>query len=217
MSLKKPIAEIRTGLFCFWPPSFFSSKIPVMNNYFENNIFNEADFPKSFDGNVEFIECQFHGIDFTIYNFSRFKFIDCEFKKCDFNNISVRGSTFRGPKFVDSKLMGVNWTQASTFLGPAFKDCLLDYSLFQSMNLKSVIFKDCKMSEVDFYEAQCMKASFCGSSLYGSTFNGANLSEADFRGATEYSINVKETTVGKAKFSMPEAVSLLSALNIVID
>lgn len=189
----------------------------MMNNYFENNIFNEHEFPKTFDGSVEFIECQFHGIDFTIYNFSRFKFIDCEFVKCDLNNVSVRSSTFRNPKFSHSKLMGINWTEASTFSSPDFISCLLDYGVFQSMNLKNVVFKDCKMSEVDFYEAQLMKASFCGCALYGSTFNGANATEADFRGATQYAINVKETSVAKAKFSMPEAMSLLDALNVVVE
>jgi fluoroquinolone resistance protein len=188
----------------------------MSDNYFENIQFNELDILGNIASGAEFVECHFTAINFESFNLSRLKFIDCEFTKCSFNNVSVKSTIFRSPKFNHSKMMGINWTEAGTFSSPMFNECLIDYSVFQKLNLKNGSFLNCKMAEVDFYEAQCVKVSFQGSMLYGTTFNGANLSEADFRGATEYSIRVLETNISKAKFSMPEAISLLDSLNITI-
>lgn len=40
---------------------------------------------------------------------------------------------------------------------------------------------------------------------------------ADFRGAVEYIIDIKSNRLKGAKFSFPEVVNLLGALEIVID
>ena len=84
------------------------------------------------------------------------------------------------------------------------------------MNLKGAIFHECRMHEVDFFEAQLVKSSFRKCSLEAASFNKANLTEADFSLSYGYFIDVRHTKVTKAKFSLPEAVSLLHALEIVI-
>ena len=73
------------------------------------------------------------------------------------------------------------------------------------------------MKEVDFYEANLKKAYFNNSVLTQTIFNKANLTDADFRGARDYFINLRETNIKKAKFSMPEALALLYSLEIIID
>lgn len=188
----------------------------MLNQYFENLQITALDVNLINNTGAEFIECHFTAIDFTEVNFSRQKFIDCEFTKCNFNNASVKNTILRSPKFNHSKLMGINWTEAATFASPSFNECLLDYGVFQKLNLKNASFVNCKLLEADFYEADCLKASFIGSVLSGTTFNKANLSEADFRGATQYNINPLETRIKKAKFSMPEAMALLDSLNIIL-
>lgn len=188
-----------------------------MSQYFENNIFNAEDFSHDQALSAEFVGCQFIGIDLSEFNFSRLKFLDCEFSECNLSNASFKSAAFRGCTFKKSKLIGINWTEASSIASLKFSDCIMDYSVFHSMNLKGFSFVDCKMLEVEFADAQLEKAVITGCMLRGSGFNKATLLNADLRGSTEYFIDVRFTNVKKAKFSMPEAMSLLSSLDITIE
>ena len=188
-----------------------------MTQYFENNIFNAEDFSLDTNKNAEFVGCHFIGIDLSALNFSRLKFIDCEFIECNLSNSTLKSAVFRGVSFKKSKLIGINWTETTTLAACYYAESLLDYGVFQGANLKGFSFIDCKMLEVDFSEAQLSKSSFTGSMLRGASFNKANLNEADFRGASEYFIDVRYSTIKKAKFSMPEALTLLSSLEIIVE
>lgn len=188
-----------------------------MSNYFEGDEFSELNFPVEITGEVEFVECSFKNVDFSHIKINRYRFIDCTFNNCNFNNASVKGAIFRGPKFHNSKLLGIIWTEAQTLTMPEFTACLMDFSVFQKLNLKGAKFIECKLHEGDFYEAQCMKTQWNGSDLLGTNFSAANLGEADFRSAIQYTINVRETDVSKAKFSMPDAMNLLNPFNVIID
>lgn len=188
-----------------------------MSQYFENNIFNAEDFAHDSSSSAEFVGCQFIGIDFSEFNFSRLKFLDCIFSECNLSNASLKSGVFRGVSFKKSKLIGLNWTEVATLASCSYSDCIMDYCVFQSMNLKGFSFSDCKMMEVEFSESQLVKASITGCMLRGSSFNKANLSEADLRGSTEYFIDVRYTNIKKAKFSMPEALTLLSSLDIILE
>lgn len=188
-----------------------------MSEYYDNEIFNAENFPLKPDDACEFVECHFKGIDFTEYNFSRLKFLDCEFTECNLSNVSLKNANFRGVIFKKSKLIGLNWSIVNTLMSASFQESILDYSVFHSMNLKGAVFSDCKMCDVDFYESQLMKSSFVDCLLKGALFNKANLADSDFRGASEYFIDVRQTQVTRAKFSLPEALTLLTSLEIILE
>lgn len=188
-----------------------------MIKFFEEENFDET-FPhtKTVAG-FEFINCTFSSIDFSQANFSLAKFIDCHFSKCNFSNADLKSGTFRSPRFSHCKLLGINWTNLQTLALPVFDECLMDYCVFQGMNLVSSVFKDSSLKEVDFYECKLGKSSFGGSTLTSSNFNKSDLGQADFRYALKYEIDVRYTNVKKAKFSLPEALGLLAALDIEIE
>lgn len=188
-----------------------------MEEYFDNEIYYVENFPPLIDGHAEFSECHFNGIDFTDYNFSRMKFLDCEFIECNLSNVSLTNASFRDVVFRKSKLLGLNWSPVNTLSNVSFLESLMDYSVFQSLNLKGVVFSVCKMCDVDFYESQLVKSTFTDCYLRGAVFNKANLSESDFRGAKDYFIDVRVTQVTKAKFSLPEGLTLLSSLDITLE
>ena len=71
----------------------------------------------------------------------------------------------------------------------------------------AAFFEDCRLSGADF--SDCL--------LRGAAFSHNDLSSADFRGAAEYSFSIEGNQVKGAKFSMPEAVSLLYGLGLEID
>ncbi len=165
---------------------------------------------------AEFFDCQFESMDFTALNLASFRFIDCTFSKCNFSNALLRGVNLRSPVFKECKLLGLNWTELTTFIAPYFENVQLDYSVFQEMNLVKAIFKNSSLCEVDFSGANLVKSDFTLSKLPRASFSRADLSEADFREATDYYIDPRETKIKKAKFSLPEALSLLDVFDVVI-
>jgi uncharacterized protein YjbI with pentapeptide repeats len=82
--------------------------------------------------------------------------------------------------------------------------------------MKSVILRKCIAREASFEEADLTGADCQETDFSGSRFNLTNLTEADFRGAFNYTISPPDNTLKKTKFSLPEAMSLLHALDIVL-
>jgi fluoroquinolone resistance protein len=169
-----------------------------------------------------FRECTFLRCTFTETTLRDCRFIHCTFKACDLSLLQVPVSTFPSTQFENSKLIGVNWTQAAwprTDLGLplAFIDCAMSHSTFIGLTLKRIQVKNCVAKEVDFREADLTDANFAGTNLEASIFGNTNLTEADFRGSRNYLINPSENKMKGAKFSLPEAMSLLYGLDIELE
>ena len=71
--------------------------------------------------------------------------------------------------------------------------------------------------DVDFREADLSKADFSGTDLTGAQFGRTNLTGANLESARNYRIVPAENTLKGARFSLPEAMSLLSGLDIEIS
>ena len=87
------------------------------------------------------------------------------------------------------------------------------YSVF----LQKTAIKNCIAQNVDFTEADLSHACCIGSDFSGTRFENSNLTGADFRGARNYTIPVLKNQIAKARFSLPEALSLLSSLDLEIS
>ena len=59
-----------------------------------------------------FYACVFRNCDFTGASFRFCKFRDCRFESCNLSLVKVGASIFDGTSFRNSKLAGVNWTEA---------------------------------------------------------------------------------------------------------
>lgn len=172
---------------------------------------------------ADFAGCHFDRCVFTEGTFSHCSFTDCRFTGCDLSLARVPGCRFTDTRFHSSKLLGVDWTKAGDavisklFLSVHFDDCLLNYATFFGLTLRRGRFAGCVAREVDFREADLTETVCTKSDFTGSKFHHTNLTKADFRHATGYAINPATNTVAKARFSLPEAVSLLSGFDIVIE
>lgn len=167
----------------------------------------------------EFEDCVFINCCFTETTFTNCQFNECRFENCDLSLIKVGQSTFRNTTFKDSKVIGVDWTMASwskfiSFSPINFTNCMVDYSTFIGLTLVKIAFKECVVKDVDFSEADLTEADFTKANLSKSRFQQTNLTRANFEDATDYFIDVTANTVAKAKFSLPEAISLLKGLDI---
>jgi fluoroquinolone resistance protein len=170
---------------------------------------------------VVFTECEFTRCNFKEALFTGCEFHGCIFTKCDLSLIQLKKCNFSQTTFKDCQIIGVNWQDTSLakkpFLKPVdYEQCVLNYSTFMGLFLNKIRLFECIVHEVDFSDADLSGTDCRRTDFQQSRFYHTNLTGSDFGGATNYSISVLENTIKKAKFSLPEAVSLLSSLDIVL-
>ena len=170
----------------------------------------------------EFHDCIFLNCSFAETVFESCRFVDCLFRGCDLSLAQVPYSSFASARFEQSRVQGVNWTKAkweANWLGkpPVFVDSTINHSTFIGLQLKGIVIKDCSSADVDFREADLTGADFSGSDLSKSLFGKTNLTKANLGSARNYHIDPRQNTLTKAKFSLPEAISLLYSMDIVLE
>lgn len=171
---------------------------------------------------AEFRECRFVRCCFSESVFRACVFDECVFVECDLSLVKLPHSVFSSTRFEDSKIIGVNWTEARwprlRLLVPVqFEKCVINHSTFLGLSLSGVRFTECTAKDVDFRETDLSKADFSGTDLTGAQFGSTNLTDANLESALNYRIVPAENTLKGARFSLPEAISLLSGLDIEIS
>lgn len=172
---------------------------------------------------LEFVECIFDRCTFAGCELSRCVFTDCIFTNCDLGVATVPYSRFTESRFTGCQLSGIDWTAAgSSTLSrlvamPDFEECLLDYGSFFGLNLHGRAIVGCSARELDLREADASAANLHGTDFSGALFHHTNLTGADLTGASNYDIDPRANVVTKARFSLPEAVSLLRGFEVLIE
>ena len=170
----------------------------------------------AFEG-LEFDSCAFKECSFSGAALKRARLVDCRFDACDLTTVRFTGARLRGAAFKNCRAGGVNWAGASSLDDLSFLHCVLDHGVFSSAKLPRFSAVDCRVREADFTGADLRGAEFRRSDLLGSRFFGADLSAADLRGAFDYMIDARHTKMKKTRVSLPEAVSLLSGLDVILE
>lgn len=183
----------------------------IFNQSFSKIDFTKQDLAKEYES-CTFLECNFEGT-----SLSQIQFVECEFHQCNLSTAKISGTGWKQVAFKECKMLGLHFEQSNPFLLElAFENCVLNYSCFYKLKLKSTCFLHCQLEEVDFSEADLHKSIFTGSTLTLATFDQTNLTEADFSEAFAYRINPTLNQIRKAKFSFPQAAGLLSDFGIVL-
>lgn len=168
-----------------------------------------------------FVGCTFDDSTLRKLAFRDCRFLACSFVACDLGLVDVGGSTFRDVSFDACNLTDVNWARASATLHDPleidFRDCILDFAVFQGCALEGRRFDHCVAHECDFRRAVLVDAVCRGTDFAGTSFEGADLGGADLRKARNYAIDVRTTRVRGAHFSLPDATALLQGLEILLD
>ena len=165
---------------------------------------------------IEFFQCRFDGCQFLRCTFRQCRFEQCVFEKCDLSLLKVPESSFIGVRFLHSKMLGIDWTQATTPLTLAFQGSNVSHSMFVWLSLQKMEMIECVAREVDFTGTNLTRANLGKTDFLGSRFLDTNLSYADFSKAVNYTIDPRANRLKKTVFSMPEAMSLLDAFDIVL-
>ncbi len=177
------------------------------------------------DENVEFKEfdeCVFSSCSFLETRFRGCRFLNCTFHDCEINLIHVHDCSFTETTFNHSKVIGVNWTDASwskrgLLNSIHFSECVINHSTFMGLRLRNMRLTSCVARDVDFAEADLTQANCSHTDFSQSRFLHTNLTKADFRGAKNYAIAAHLNTLKQTTFSLPEAMSLLYGLDIILN
>ncbi len=183
---------------------------------------NQTILKESFDAQslmkAEFSECVFENCSFKETDFRNASFSECVFKGCNLHLVKMDGCSYKDVIFEECKIVAGDFYKADLhLLLVQFKRCALIGCNFSSMKLKMTNFSESKIKDCIFTEAQLSGANFKETDLLGSIFHQTDLSNANFTNAINYSIDPKTNILRKAKFSVPEVVSLLSAFDIQIS
>ena len=98
-----------------------------------------------------------------------------------------------------------------------FDHCVLNHSLFFGLDLKDIKMSHCSVINANFEETNLSRADCTKSDFKNAHFNRTNLTETNFIGAVNYAISSAANTLKKTRFSLPEAISLLYNLDIVLE
>ena len=96
------------------------------------------------------------------------------------------------------------------------EECLIRNCNFTDLNLKKRVFCKNQILECDFYNTELSESDFSETTLTDTVFENCNLTKANFSDAKDYQIRPSINKIKKAIFTMPEAVTLLKELDIVI-
>jgi uncharacterized protein YjbI with pentapeptide repeats len=191
------------------------------HTHYTEQVFKELRLEQAELTSSEFYDCTFAHCSFTESVLRRCRFVNCAFQACDLSLVKWPDSWFSGSRFEASKLIGVNWTKAhwpAARLGEPlrFSKCVISHSTFIGLTLRGIHITDCVAHDVDFRETDLSQADFSGTDLSESLFSRTNLTEADLSRACNYHIDPSQNVLKKARFSLPEAMSLLYGLDIVL-
>lgn len=166
---------------------------------------------------VLFENCSFIGCDLKLVNFSHSRLIDCIFKECDLSNLNFANARIRGTQFSDCKMLGLKWVELDDLTNPSFHSCNLSYGNFTGLKLRKNSFINCLFEEVDFTQADLSECNFSESNFLNARFLNTNIIKSNFSGTIHYQIDPTQNMIRGAKFSLPEAMRLLSSFGIIID
>ncbi len=189
---------------------------------FSKNAYYQAKFSKlSFEKETiktkDFEECEFDSCIFVDCKLEKCKFIHCKFNECILGAINPLDSRFIEVTFTKSKVMGFDWTKAQKIQDLVFNNCQINYSNFKLMKVPKIKIVNCEAKEVEFIETDLSHGDFKNTDFEKSRFFKTNLTGADFKGAKNYYIDIKNNTLKKTRFSLPEALVLLESLDVIIE
>lgn len=190
--------------------------------YREGQTFSGENFRQTTIENYEFEDC-----DFENCRFEECKIIRCTFKNCRFYNCTVitltsQYSEVKNVSLKKCSLIGVHWEELLPsgrygYVIEKMETCYLKYNTFADMAFRKFTFSDNAIQESIFQNCDLTESSFRCCVLEGTQFEGCDIRKADFRESSGYLINITTNKIKNAKFSYPEVIRLLDALEIQIE
>lgn len=194
---------------------------------------------------TEYILKTFENMDISESSYQDIIFEDCEFINCSFSEVSLKNCLFSNCRFIktavinpkfkrtealgvsfeNASLIGIDWSmladerkRAMHFLPfDKIQKSAVRHSVFYGLSLRKMDFSACDLSGSYFDECDLAEALFTGADLTSTVFSHCDLRKADFTHARGYYFSVESNQIKGARFSLPEVLELLRALDIEIE
>lgn len=186
-------------------------------SFHEGAAFTGLDLREERWSDVELLDCTVSDSDFGEATFDRCSFEDVTFARCDLSIVKLGGSAFRGVRFVDCKLTGIDWSRAHDLtFEVSFADCVLDFSAFVGMKLKGLKATGGKAHNVVFADSDLRDITFERIDLAGTSLTGNDLRGADLSTCTNVELEPNTNRLHKTGLPLDAALKHLRALGIVV-
>jgi len=164
-----------------------------------------------------FWDCSFSDCDLSYASLKDASLEGCVFKDCKLANTALDGAKLMNCSFDGCKLVGLRFFTCSAMSFEIhLKDCRLELCNFSDLHMKRSSIVDSSVGECYFQNTFLVEANFSGSRFDGTLFHACDLQRANFLLASGYAIDPTTNKVRKAKFSLPDAVNLLSGFGVDI-
>lgn len=179
----------------------------------ENQLFERIDYtgtslPKDEYEDCKFVNCNFHNVDLL-----NVVFRECTFDGCDFSLACLKNTTLNDVRFINCKLLGVQFEECNPFLlSVDFENCVLKLAVFNKLKLKKTCFRNCNLQETDLSASM-----FDNCDMQRAIFFRTNLEKTDFRTSFNFSIDPENNRIKKASFSGMGVIGLLDKYQINIE
>jgi len=183
---------------------------------YENETFAHVEWQGDLEG-VEFYNCLFAHSSFQACRLIGCSFDNCTFVQSNLSLVEIMNTSFLDTRFSECKMIGIAWSAVGGLLSAAYEGCNLNNNIFSDMNLTKFRFTSCSLEEASFQHTKLWRAVFDDCDLARCRFTQADLSFADFTTSRNYFMDAENNTLHKTRFSLPEALSLLDNLDIVIS
>lgn len=190
--------------------------------YYEGERFENLALSEESVEGCRFVDCVFSGCEFDGCRLSRCYFSECRLENCVLRDLKTRGTEAKFLTLNACTVSGVNWglllpADGFSQVFDRVSGCVFRYGTFlrhnfRRMDLSDSSFAGCTFAECDFSEANLRKCV-----LRDCDFTRCDLSKADFRDAEGYRVDAVSCKVKGARFSLPEAVTLLYSLGVRIE
>lgn len=188
----------------------------LSEDYHKGKTFENLSHPGEHITGSTFDRCTFVRCNLQQTLFEECTFNNCVFEGCDISLIKFKSTTFNTVSINSSKAIGISWRECSNPVYVSFKDSQISYSSFYGKKLKKMQAINCVALETDFTACDLQQANFERTDLAGAYFSDTDLTQANFAGARNYQINPNTNRIKGAKFSLPDALSLLNYLDVQI-
>lgn len=164
-----------------------------------------------------FYRCELRSVSAIAVDLSDCVLEDCGLQGCDLTMAVLTGTSFRGVRFVDCKLMGVDWSVVGGLIfAVGFTRCVLSHGSFIDLRMKQTEFIECKAHDTNFAGVDLTEADFTRTDLEGTTFIDTDLSGANLSTAEHYQINPENNVLRATRYSTEAALALASRMGVIV-
>lgn len=164
--------------------------------------------------------CEFVDCDLSEASLRSAQVAECRFEGCELPLLDLTDTVFQSVALETCRLTGVKFGALSRRpIVPEAKltDCDASFCSFRELDLTAWSFEGCRFSEAEFVRCELKSVSFAGANLTRCTFQRCDLAEADLRGARGYVISPLQNNLRGMRVSLPDALGLLSALDVLVE